>query len=163
AHRGDVPVRVIRVVRQIQAMRLTIPTKAAQARVALAALGERAGLIERHQLLEVLGARAAQAEPRAKALGHLRRQVALAVNHELQIVGRAEAGAFGECAKREATHLVLEVMGAQIGAVVLKREHIRAGRLHRSAAWSRSVAATSGKAPKSYLASIRLRSKSLPE
>ena len=86
-------------------------------------------LIERHELAEVFERLPVQATALSEAQRHLRRQVALPVHHELQVIRRAQPSPLRERAERVPALALLVVLVelAQERPVVPVPEYVDAG------------------------------------
>jgi hypothetical protein len=115
--------------RGIEAVRGAEAAKAAQGLVVQGALARRLGLVEGHQRAKVSERVVAQPAGLPEAVRKVRRQVALAVGHKLQVVRGAQVHAPGELSGRKALLLAALAIAerAQERAVVAEREHIDLG------------------------------------
>src|SRR5688572_17406484 len=110
---------MIRCVAELERLGAAVVAVAGEPRVAVVALAARACLIEANQLTEVRRAIAFESDGFGEPTRHLVAQVSLAVDHELQIIRRAQTSALGERAKRQPAPIFsVEVVVAQKRAVI---------------------------------------------
>jgi hypothetical protein len=98
---------VVRVLGGIEPVCGAVTAEALEPRVVHVARGRVLGLVERDQRAEEVRGLTAQPARLREAMRHVRREVALPLHHQLQVVGRAQRRLLGERAEREAVLLRL--------------------------------------------------------